>query len=78
MIFLYILVVGMFAGWAAALLLHRQATRAQHLIAGLIGSFVGGTLASLFAGDFGLHTIGLVGSIAGAVLVFAVWNPRSA
>ena len=77
MIFLYIIVVGMVAGWLADVVLHRGATRAQQLAAGLIGSFVGGTAASLLAGDgFGIHPSGLIGSFVGALVVLAVWNPQ--
>ena len=79
MIFLYIIVVGLFAGWLADAVLHRGATRGQQLIAGLLGSFVGGTAATLLAGDgFGIHPSGLLGSIAGAIVVFAVWHPARA
>jgi uncharacterized membrane protein YeaQ/YmgE (transglycosylase-associated protein family) len=79
MIFLYILVVGLFAGWLASIVLNRGATRAQQLIAGLVGSVVGGTAANLLAGDgFDLAVSGLLGSIAGAIVVLAVWRPRVA
>ena len=43
--------------------------------AGLIGSFVGGLLASLLAGDgLALKPSGLIGSFVGAVLVTLVWR----
>ena len=49
---LAILAFGMIVGWLAQLVLG-MGTRpnAQSLIAGLVGSFVGGLLASLIAGD---------------------------
>ena len=42
--------------------------------AGLVGSFVGGLLASLIAGDgLRLRPSGLIGSFVGAVIVTALW-----
>jgi uncharacterized membrane protein YeaQ/YmgE (transglycosylase-associated protein family) len=44
------------------------------LIAGLAGSFVGGLLFSLLAGDgIDLRPSGIIGSIVGAVIVTFVW-----
>jgi len=44
-------------------------------VAGIIGSFVGGTLVSLIVdGEFDLSISGLVGSIVGAIIVLAVWG----
>ena len=44
-------------------------------IAGLGGSFVGGLIFSLFAGDgFALRPSGLIGSIIGALIVTAIWQ----
>jgi uncharacterized membrane protein YeaQ/YmgE (transglycosylase-associated protein family) len=45
------------------------------LVAGLIGSFVGGLLVSLLAGDgLALEPSGLIGSFVGAVLVTLAWR----
>jgi uncharacterized membrane protein YeaQ/YmgE (transglycosylase-associated protein family) len=45
------------------------------LAAGLIGSFVGGLLISLLAGDgLDLRPSGLIGSFVGAVLVTLAWS----
>ena len=45
------------------------------LVAGLAGSFVGGLLFSLIAGDgLALRASGIIGSILGAVVVTAVWR----
>jgi uncharacterized membrane protein YeaQ/YmgE (transglycosylase-associated protein family) len=45
------------------------------LVAGLVGSFVGGLLASLLAGDgLALRPSGLIGSFVGAVLVVLAWR----
>ena len=44
---------------------------------GVAGSFVGGLVASLIAGEsttYGVHTAGLLGSILGAILLLAVFG----
>lgn len=47
----------------------------QGLAAALIGSFIGGLLISLLAGDgLAFRPSGLIGSIIGAVIVTAIWN----
>ncbi len=48
---------------------------AKALIAGLAGSFVGGLIVSLLAGDgLALKPSGLIGSFVGALLVTLAWN----
>ena len=75
MLILGIIVFGLAAGWVAQLLLGRGGRRIDWglaLVAGLLGSFVGGLIASLIAGDgLALRPSGLIGSIVGAVLVTA-------
>jgi hypothetical protein len=45
------------------------------LVAGLIGSFVGGTLAALiFDRDLGLSASGLIGPVVGAIIVLLLWR----
>lgn len=45
------------------------------LAAGFIGSFVGGLLASLLAGDgLALKPSGLIGTFVGAIIVSAGWQ----
>lgn len=79
MLILGILLFGLLIGAAAQLLLARS-TRGgidwgRALVAGLLGSFVGGLLVSVIAGDgLDLRPSGLVGSVVGAVLVTAVWG----
>ena len=76
MLILAILVFGMLVGWFAQVVLG-MGTRpnAQSLIAGLVGSFVGGLAASLIAGDgLKLRPSGLIGSFLGAIVVLLVWN----
>jgi uncharacterized membrane protein YeaQ/YmgE (transglycosylase-associated protein family) len=73
---LAILGFGILCGWMAQLILGRGTGNwAEALIAGLIGSFVGGLLFSLLAGDgFNLRASGIIGSIIGAVIVLAIWG----
>lgn len=77
MLLLGILVLGMVVGWLAQLVLDRNAARidwSKALIAGLVGSFVGGMIASLLAGDgLDLRPSGLIGSFVGAVIVTWTW-----
>ena len=76
MLLLGVLVLGLGAGWLAQLLLGRGTQiDARTLIAGLLGSLVGGLLISLLAGDgLELRLSGIVGSVVGAVLVLLVWT----
>ena len=68
MLILGIIVFGMGAGWIAQLILGRGSDNwGEALAAGLIGSFVGGLLASLIAGDgIKLRASGIIGTIVGA------------
>ena len=76
MLILAILVFGMLVGWLAQMVLGLGTKpNAQSLIAGLAGSFVGGLLVSLIAGDgLKLRPSGLIGSFAGAVIVLLIWT----
>lgn len=78
MLILAIIVFGMFVGWLAQLLLganSRSIDWGMALIAGIGGSFVGGLLASLIAGDgLAIRPSGLIGSLVGAVVVTAGWQ----
>jgi uncharacterized membrane protein YeaQ/YmgE (transglycosylase-associated protein family) len=73
---LAILVFGLGVGWVAQLLLGRRGGQIDWglaLAAGLVGSFVGGLLVSLIAGDgLELRASGVLGSLVGAVLVTAI------
>lgn len=75
MIIIAIVVWGFFAGWIANLILgggSRPNDWGPLLIAGLLGSFVGGMLGSLIAGDgLALRPSGIIGSVVGAVVVLA-------
>ena len=71
------LVFGLFAGWIAQLLVGGggRVDWGQSLAAGVIGSFVGGLVISLIAGDgLSIRPSGILGSIGGAVVVLLIWN----
>jgi uncharacterized membrane protein YeaQ/YmgE (transglycosylase-associated protein family) len=77
-ILLAILAFGLLCGWLANIILgggsHPQ-DWGPLLVAGFLGSFVGGMLGSLLAGDgLNLRPSGIIGSVLGAVIVLAVWQ----
>lgn len=77
MLIIGLLCFGILVGTAAAFFVSSADTRdfGRNIIAGLIGSFVGGLLISLLAGDgLALRPSGLIGSIVGAVIVLVVLN----
>jgi uncharacterized membrane protein YeaQ/YmgE (transglycosylase-associated protein family) len=48
------------------------------MVLGIVGSFVGGTLAALlFGGTLEISASGLIGSIIGAIIVLLVWRAMS-
>ena len=76
MLILAMIVLGMAAGWVAQLLLRGRGRPIDWPLAfatGIAGSFVGGLVASLGAGDgLAIRPSGLIGSILGAVIVLAL------
>ena len=78
MLILGILLFGFLIGWLAQFILGRAAYTTDWtmaLVAGLGGSFVGGLLASLIAGDgLALKPSGIIGSIVGALIITAIWQ----
>ena len=72
-----LILFGMMIGAIAQFLLgqtSRGVDWGMALVAGLAGSFVGGLLFSLLAGDgIDLRPSGIIGSIVGAVIVTLVW-----
>jgi uncharacterized membrane protein YeaQ/YmgE (transglycosylase-associated protein family) len=78
MLIIALILFGMLAGAAAQLILGRGSAGidwAMAFAAGLAGSFVGGLLASLLAGDgLDLRPSGMIGSIVGAVIVTGIWR----
>lgn len=78
MLILAIITFGMVIGAGAQLILGRKRGRVDWtmaIVAGLVGSFVGGLATSLLSGDgLDLKPSGIIGSLAGAVLVTAGWR----
>ncbi len=78
MLILAIILFGMLIGAGAQFLLGRGDSGVNWplaFVSGLVGSFVGGLLISLLAGDgIELHASGIIGSLIGAVIVTAGWQ----
>lgn len=78
MLFIGIILFGMIVGAAAQLILRRGGSGINWPLAfgtGIAGSFVGGLLTSLLAGDgLALRPSGIIGSIIGAVIVTLGWD----
>jgi uncharacterized membrane protein YeaQ/YmgE (transglycosylase-associated protein family) len=78
MLILGLILFGMLVGAGAQLILGKSAKGVDWtlaLVAGLVGSFVGGLLASLLSGDgLRFRPSGIIGSLVGALLVTAGWQ----
>lgn len=78
MLILGIILFGLLVGWVAQFILNRDGETTDWtmaIIAGLGGSFVGGLIFSLMAGDgLSLKPSGLIGSIVGALVITAGWQ----
>jgi len=78
MLLLGIILFGMLVGAAAQLIVGRSAKGVDWglaLAAGIVGSFIGGLLISLLLGDgLAFRPSGIIGSLAGAVIVTLVWH----
>ena len=78
MLILGLILFGMLIGAGAQLILGREGGSVDWtmaIVAGLVGSFVGGLLISLLAGDgLELHASGIIGSLVGAIIVTAIWR----
>jgi uncharacterized membrane protein YeaQ/YmgE (transglycosylase-associated protein family) len=78
MLIIGLILFGMLVGAGAQLILGREGGRVDWtmaIVAGLVGSFVGGLLISLLAGDgLDFRPSGIIGSLAGAVILTALWR----
>ncbi|MFF0817461.1 GlsB/YeaQ/YmgE family stress response membrane protein [Rhodococcus sp. NPDC003318] len=78
MLIIGMILFGLLVGAAAQLVLGRSRSGIDWtlaLVAGVVGSFVGGLIVSLLAGDgLELRLSGIIGSIAGAIIVTAAWS----
>ena len=71
------LIVGLIAGFIARFLVPGRDPMGWvgTMILGVIGSFVGGTLAALlFGGTLDISPTGLVGSVIGSIIVLLIWR----
>jgi uncharacterized membrane protein YeaQ/YmgE (transglycosylase-associated protein family) len=74
---IWFLIIGLIAGAVARFLVPGPDPMGWvgTLVLGVIGSFVGGTLAALlFGGTLTLSAAGIVGSIVGAIIVLLIWR----
>ena len=78
MLIIGIILFGMLIGAVAQLILGKSRTGIDWTLAfaaGVGGSFVGGLLISLLAGDgIELRPSGIIGSLVGAIIVTAGWH----
>src|SRR5690242_9021097 len=78
MLLLGIILFGMLIGAAAQLIVGRSAKGVDWglaLAAGLVGSFIGGLVVSLLSGGgVVLRPSGIIGSLAGAIIVTFAWH----
>lgn len=78
MLIIGIILFGLLIGAGAQLILGRSTTGMDWTLAfaaGIVGSFVGGLVVSLIAGDgISLRPSGIIGSLLGALLVTALWQ----
>jgi uncharacterized membrane protein YeaQ/YmgE (transglycosylase-associated protein family) len=71
------LIVGLIAGFIARALVPGPDPMGWFgtMILGIIGSFVGGTLAALlFGGTLDISAAGLIGSVLGSIIVLLIWR----
>jgi uncharacterized membrane protein YeaQ/YmgE (transglycosylase-associated protein family) len=81
MIILAFVVIALVAGFIANYLVGkgRNFETWELFVAGLVGSFVGGTIFTLiFERDFDIRISGLIGSTIGAIVVLAIYGPLRA
>jgi uncharacterized membrane protein YeaQ/YmgE (transglycosylase-associated protein family) len=78
MLILGLILFGMLIGAGAQLILGRDGGGidwTMAIVAGLVGSFIGGLLISLLSGDgLDLRASGIIGSLVGALIVTAGWR----
>jgi uncharacterized membrane protein YeaQ/YmgE (transglycosylase-associated protein family) len=78
MLFIGIILFGLLIGAVAQLIVGKSGSGIDWtlaFVAGGGGSFVGGLIISLLAGDgLALRPSGIIGSIAGAIIVTALWS----
>ncbi len=71
------LLIGLLAGFVARALVPGPDPMGWlgTMVLGIVGSFVGGTLAALlFGGSFDITPTNIIGSIIGSIIVLLVWR----
>ena len=72
------LIIGGLVGWAAARMMGRDTGLLASIVIGIIGSFIGGFLSTLFTGSdqsaLAFSWVGLFWSLIGAVILVAILN----
>ncbi|HVF14618.1 MAG TPA: GlsB/YeaQ/YmgE family stress response membrane protein [Acidimicrobiales bacterium] len=77
---LTLIIVGLIAGALARLLVPGRDPMGigATILLGIVGSFVGGFLADLLfrndAEDLGVHPVGIIGSVLGAIVVLLIYR----
>ncbi|WP_420751622.1 GlsB/YeaQ/YmgE family stress response membrane protein [Rhodococcus sp. O3] len=78
MLIIGIILFGLLVGAVAQLVVGKSKSGIDWtlaFVAGVGGSFLGGLIVSLLAGDgLALRPSGIIGSIAGAIIVTALWS----
>lgn len=78
MLIIGLILFGMIIGAAAQLIVGRSRKGLDWtlaIVAGLVGSFVGGLLISLLSGDgLELRASGIIGSLVGAIIITLAWT----
>ena len=75
-----LIIVGLIAGALARLLVPGRDPMGigATILLGIVGSFVGGFLADVFfrsdSEDLGIHPVGIIGSVLGAIIVLVIYN----
>jgi uncharacterized membrane protein YeaQ/YmgE (transglycosylase-associated protein family) len=73
-----LILFGMLVGAGAQLIVGRSGSGIDWpmaFVSGLVGSFLGGLLISLLSGDgLALRPSGIIGSLAGAIIVTVAWQ----
>jgi uncharacterized membrane protein YeaQ/YmgE (transglycosylase-associated protein family) len=81
---IWMLFIGLIAGFLARALVPGRDPMGVvgTIVLGVVGSFLGGFLADVLfhddASDKGMHPVGIIGSIIGAVIVLLVWRAVTA
>ncbi len=75
-----LIIVGLIAGALARLLVPGRDPMGigATILLGIVGSFIGGFLADVLfrsdSEDLGLHPVGILGSVIGAIIALLIWR----